>query len=40
MAVPGVLFLLGRHAYWKGYVKEPSKRMLGNVITVIASVYA
>jgi glutathione S-transferase len=36
VAGAGLLFLLGRIAYWKGYVEQPSKRMLGNVITVVA----
>ena len=36
VAVPGVLFLLGRFAYWKGYVENPAKRLTGNIMTVIA----
>lgn len=32
----GLLFVLGRFVYWKGYVEQPAKRMLGNIMTVIA----
>jgi glutathione S-transferase len=36
VAGAGVLFLLGRVAYWKAYVEQPAKRMLGNIMTVVA----
>ncbi len=36
VAAAGVLFLIGRMAYWKGYVAQPEKRMLGNIVTMIA----
>lgn len=32
----GMLFLIGRMAYWKGYVEEPEKRMVGNILTMVA----
>jgi glutathione S-transferase len=36
VAGAGALFVLGRLAYWKGYVEQPAKRMLGNIITVVS----
>ena len=36
VSAAGVLFLMGRMAYWKGYVEQPSKRMLGNLLTMVA----
>lgn len=36
VAGAGVLFVLGRFVYWRGYVEQPAKRMLGNVLTVVA----
>ncbi len=36
VAAAGALFVLGRVAYWKGYVQQPTKRLLGNIITVLA----
>jgi hypothetical protein len=29
VAVSGVLFVLGRLIYWKGYVEQPAKRLTG-----------
>lgn len=36
VAAAGVLFLAGRLVYWKGYVQQPGKRALGNILTVLA----
>ncbi|MBL8344836.1 MAG: MAPEG family protein [Rubrivivax sp.] len=36
VSAAGVLFLIGRVAYWRGYVEQPAKRMLGNVLTMVA----
>lgn len=32
----GVLFLIGRLMYWRGYVEQPAKRMAGNILTMVA----
>lgn len=32
----GILFLIGRMAYWKGYVAQPAKRMTGNLLTMVS----
>ena len=31
----GVVFLVARMLYWRGYVKHPDQRMLGNVLSMI-----
>ena len=31
----GVLFLVGRLAYWRGYVQHPERRMVGNILTMV-----
>jgi len=36
VAAAGGLFVLGRLAYWRGYVEQPAKRVAGNLITMIA----
>lgn len=36
VAAAGALFFLGRFVYWKGYVEQPAKRMLGNILTMVA----
>ena len=36
VAAAGALFFLGRLVYWKGYVEQPAKRMLGNILTMVA----
>ena len=36
VAAAGALFFLGRSVYWKGYVEQPAKRMLGNIFTMVA----
>jgi glutathione S-transferase len=35
-AAVGLLFVASRHMYWRGYVAEPSRRKLGNVLTMVA----
>jgi glutathione S-transferase len=35
VALVGVLFLIGRLLYWKGYVKSPEARGMGNVISML-----
>ncbi len=32
----GVLFLVGRLLYWRGYVQAPAKRKLGNILTMMS----
>lgn len=32
----GVVFLIGRMLYWKGYVKSPAGRSFGNVVTMLS----
>lgn len=32
----GVLFLLGRMLYWKGYVKHPDARKAGNIVSMLS----
>jgi glutathione S-transferase len=32
----GAVFLAGRMLYWKGYVKSPESRSMGNVVTMLA----
>jgi glutathione S-transferase len=36
VAGAGVLFLVGRVLYWRGYVRSPEQRSLGNVLTVVS----
>jgi glutathione S-transferase len=36
VAAAGVLFLVGRVLYWRGYVLSPEQRSLGNVFTVVS----
>ena len=31
----GMVFLIGRMVYWRGYVQHPDKRMLGNLLTML-----
>ncbi len=35
-APPGLLFVIARFAYWRGYVREPSARKVGNVLSMVA----
>lgn len=35
VALVGVVFLLGRMLYWKGYVKSPEARSWGNIVTML-----
>jgi glutathione S-transferase len=35
----GVIYLLGRHLYWRGYVAEPSKRGLGFMLSMFATLF-
>jgi hypothetical protein len=35
IAAWGVLFLLARYLYWKGYVKSPDGRKAGNVLSMV-----
>lgn len=35
VAAVGAVFLVGRHLYWRGYVKHPDQRMLGNVMSLL-----
>lgn len=35
VAAAGVVFLLGRMLYWKGYVKNPEARSFGNIVTML-----
>ena len=32
----GILFIVSRHLYWRGYVHDPDKRRAGNVMTMVA----
>ncbi len=32
----GVVFLLGRVLYWKGYVKHPDARKTGNIVSMLS----
>jgi glutathione S-transferase len=36
VAAVGAVFLVGRMLYWKGYVKSPEARSLGNIVTMLA----
>jgi glutathione S-transferase len=36
MAALGAVFLVGRLLYWRGYVREPQARSLGNAVTMAA----
>jgi glutathione S-transferase len=36
IATIGVVFLIGRVLYWRGYVQAPDKRNLGNIVTMVA----
>ncbi len=38
VSIAGVVFLLGRVLYWKGYVKSPADRLLGNIVTMLSIV--
>jgi glutathione S-transferase len=35
VAAVGAVFLLGRMLYWKGYVKNPEARKLGNIVSML-----
>jgi glutathione S-transferase len=35
VATVGVIFLVGRMLYWKGYVKSPEARSMGNIVTML-----
>jgi glutathione S-transferase len=35
VAATGVIFLVGRMLYWKGYVKSPEARKTGNIVTML-----
>jgi glutathione S-transferase len=35
VAAVGAVFLLGRMLYWKGYVKNPEARQLGNIVSML-----
>ena len=34
VAAVGAVFLVGRHIYWRSYVKDPSTRTLGFALTI------
>lgn len=34
-AAAGIVFLIGRMVYWRGYVQHPEKRMVGNLLTML-----
>jgi len=34
-ATAGIVFLIGRMVYWRGYVQHPEKRMVGNLLTML-----
>lgn len=36
LAPAGLLFIAGRFAYWRGYVREPAARKGGNIMSMIA----
>ena len=36
VSMAGVVFLVGRMLYWKGYVKSPADRTLGNIVTMLS----
>ena len=36
VAAVGLIFLLGRMLYWKGYVKSPEARAVGNIATMLS----
>jgi glutathione S-transferase len=36
VAAAGVLFLVGLVLYWRGYVRSPEQRSLGNVLTIVS----
>lgn len=35
-AAAGAVFAIGRHLYWRGYVSDPARRGVGNVVTMLA----
>lgn len=35
VAAVGVVFLAGRILYWRGYVKSPEARSVGNIVTIL-----
>ncbi len=35
VAAVGAVFLVGRTLYWKGYVKSPEARKLGNIVSML-----
>jgi glutathione S-transferase len=35
VAAVGAVFLVGRMLYWKGYVKSPEARSLGNIVSML-----
>jgi glutathione S-transferase len=36
LAPLGILFIAGRFAYWRGYVREPAARKTGNIMSMIS----
>ncbi len=38
VALLGVVYLVGRTVYWKSYVKEPSKRTIGFMLSFFSTV--
>jgi glutathione S-transferase len=39
VSAAGALFLVGRMLYWRGYVRSPEQRGLGNVLTVVSIAF-
>lgn len=35
----GVVYLIGRHLFWRGYVTEPSKRGLGFMLSILPTLF-
>jgi glutathione S-transferase len=35
----GVVYLIGRHIYWRAYVSDPSKRGLGFMISMLPTLF-
>ncbi len=36
VSAAGALFLVARVLYWRGYVRSPERRKVGNILTVVA----
>ncbi len=35
VGAPGIVYLLGRHLYWRAYIKDPGQRGLGFMLSII-----